>query len=213
MSGRTAGLVPRFGDASDYLRARDVLLGANYSEEGLRRMLGDVDPSSLQEVDTPLILRRAQTGTTLETLARLFLLGVSVDTAAARRAVFPMPLERWVKANLVRLRGGQVAPLVRLVPYQGLVLAADVPARLRSGAARDSVLGVAKSSMLLARSVISRRTLRTLDLGTGCGILALLASRHSDEVYATDKNPRAIAFSQFNARFNGVGKVRWLSGE
>ena len=39
-----------------------------------------------------------------------------------------------------------------------------------------------------------------LDLGTGCGIQALLAAKHSERVVATDVNERALAFAAFNAR-------------
>src|SRR5690606_6221158 len=45
---------------------------------------------------------------------------------------------------------------------------------------------------------------RTLDLGTGCGIQALHAARHSDAVVATDISRRALAFAGFNAALAGV---------
>lgn len=207
------GSIIGFDDASGHLRMRDVLTGANYSEEGLRAALGHSDLLGIQELDIPPALRRTRAGTSLDTLIRLFFLGVSVELDAARRAVRPMPLESWLGAGLLGLRDGQVAPLVKLLPYQGLLLAADMPAKIRRGAPDDFVLGLGKSSALLAHTVVPRRARRTLDIGTGCGVLALLASAHSDRVYATDKNPRAAAFAQFNARVNGIANVEFLTGE
>ena len=54
---------------------------------------------------------------------------------------------------------------------------------------------------------------RVLDLGTGCGIVALLAASHSEQVCAVDLNPRAVSFALFNSRLNGLGNVTCLQGD
>jgi methylase of polypeptide subunit release factors len=51
-----------------------------------------------------------------------------------------------------------------------------------------------------------------LDIGTGSGIQALLAARHSSRVTATDINPRAIAFARFNALLNDMSAIECLQG-
>jgi hypothetical protein len=208
-----AGRVLGFDDPGDHLRARDVLVHANYSEEGLREALGSSDLLDNRVIDIPPGLRRTQAGTPLHILIRLFFFGVPVELDAARRAVHPMRLEGWTRANLVALRDGQAVPLVKVLPYQGLLLAADIPAWIRTGASEDFVLGVGKASALLAHTMIRRQARQILDLGTGCGVLALLASPHSGHVYATDKNPRAAAFAHFNAQLNGIANVECLTGD
>jgi len=58
----------------------------------------------------------------------------------------------------------------------------------------------------LAQSVKETDTL--FDMGTGCGILAVIAARKALRVVATDLNPHAVECSRLNAETNNVaGKV------
>ncbi len=45
---------------------------------------------------------------------------------------------------------------------------------------------------------------RVLDMGTGCGVNAILAASQSDDVVGVDINPYAIAAAKSNAAKNGV---------
>src|SRR5581483_11200196 len=65
----------------------------------------------------------------------------------------------------------------------------------------------------LAKLTVRRRVGSALDLGTGCGILALLAADHAGRVVATDVNPRAVNMAAFNARLNGLENVEALTGD
>lgn len=209
----TGGQPVGFSDLGECRRARDVFEAADYTETGLRQALGVAELLWTGPLQLPPGLRRTRGGTPLDTLIRLFFFGVPVDADAARRAVHPMPLGDWIGAGLLAEREGQVAPLVKALPYHGLLFVADMPARIRMGAADDFVLGVSQSSVLMAHTVVPRPAPRALDLGTGCGILALLASPASERVYATDKNARAVAFAAFNARLNGVANVEFRTGD
>jgi SAM-dependent methyltransferase len=202
-----------FDDAGDFRRARDVLDGVNYTEQGLQEALGKADLLEIGPLDEHTMPRRIRTETPLHSLIRLFFLGVPAPLEAVRRAVHPMSVDSWQHAGLLGFRDGEVRPLVKLAPYQGLVFAADLRARMRSGTSADFVLGVSKSSTLVGHTTPRQQVRRTLDLGTGCGVLALLASRHSEHVSATDKNPRAVAFAQFNTALNGITNVECLTGD
>jgi hypothetical protein len=114
-----------------------------------------------------------------------------------------------------------VAPLVDLRPYNftdswGTTdwwIASD-PGELAIGTAlpEDHVLGVGGASLTLSGLQLERSSALTLDLGTGCGIQAMHASRHSDRVIATDISQRALDFAELNAELNGIRNIEFRLG-
>jgi release factor glutamine methyltransferase len=62
----------------------------------------------------------------------------------------------------------------------------------------------AEDSVMMAENLRLDPGERVLDLGTGCGILAILAALMGGEVVATDVNPDAISCAGENARRHGV---------
>ncbi|NMM31363.1 MAG: methyltransferase, partial [Cellulomonas sp.] len=73
----------------------------------------------------------------------------------------------------------------------------------------DHVLGVGGASTTLAQVTVRGPRWRVLDLGTGCGIQSLHASRHSAKVVGTDISHRALAFARFNAELAGLAPDRF----
>src|SRR6266508_4516453 len=67
-------------------------------------------------------------------------------------------------------------------------------------------------SASLAALLVRRRVRSTLDVGTGCGVLALMTARHSERVVGVDTNPRALNFARFNAALNDVHNVEFREG-
>ncbi|BDO43340.1 methyltransferase [Cellulomonas sp. NTE-D12] len=72
----------------------------------------------------------------------------------------------------------------------------------------DHVLGIGGASVTLAGATVPTRVDRVLDLGTGCGVQALHASRHARHVTATDVSDRALAFAAFNLALAGLDPSR-----
>jgi SAM-dependent methyltransferase len=201
------------GDPDDIRCLREVLARANYTEAGILDALAVSELSTPRASDIPPLLRRTNQGTRLDTLIRLFLIGVPTDLSATRQSLQPMALERWIETGFLTCRDGEVRALVKLLPYKGLVLAFDAPRGLETGARSDFVMGIGSSTLTLANLAIRRRCRLTLDLGTGCGVQAFLAAPHSDQVCAVDRNPRACNFAAFNAQLNGLTNVECRAGD
>ena len=202
----------RFDDAADYRRIRDTLAAASYDDRGVSEALGE-SVASLAGKKLPVLLRRTGGGAPLETLIRLFILGVRVETEAAKVALAPMGPEWWAARGLVTVDADGVQAAVQLRCYQGLVVAFDFHRRGGSALPPDYVMGISPSSLTLAGLTIRQPSRSSLDLGTGSGFQAFLAAGHSDRVVATDRNPRAVEIASFNARLNELPHVDVREGD
>ena len=203
---------PSLDDEQGAVALRAALSRAGYTPDAVRTALAADGEGSPDLADLPVHLRRLPRGEPLTTLITLFLLcePVPVDDLAA--ALDPLAPESLVRLGLVERRGSLVAPRVRLVPFGDLVLACDRSSEGSQEAAPDYVAGVHAPSITLAKLAVRRRVEATLDLGTGLGVQALIAARHSTRVTAIDLNARALHFARFNALLNGVSNIEFREG-
>lgn len=204
---------PGFPDSDDALRLREALDRAGYGGDGVAARLGVATTLAVRPADVAPWTRRTREGTSLDTLIRLFLLGRSEARTAAERALAPLSLERAEACGVLETSGDRATPLLTLLPFEGLVLAADRSRDPATRARDDFVMGIGKGSRILAHALLPPRAdaaggpsaaAPCLDLGTGCGALALLFGRGGAPVVATDRNPRALAFARFNAALAGA---------
>ena len=137
------------------------------------------------------------------------------DRRATRDAHPPVPSRRASQAHggqaldraslasfealgLMGVADGLARGLVRLVPHGDIVLASGPP-----GSRWDPCRlcrRPASAVVTLADLTIRRPVGTALDVGTGCGIQALLAARHAERVVATDINERALVFAAVECR-------------
>ena len=204
-----------FRDEREYGRAARVLQAADFTETAIRTVIEREAILSMPASDVPRILRRTRDLSPLDTLIRLFFLGVPVPAQAVRGALAPMSPASWVEAGLLAPPGsdGQVDPLIQIWPVSGLLLAVDLPWRRSTAPEADFVVPPGPLTLQLANAVIRRPCERVLDLGTGSGALALLAAPFAESVTATDTNQRALAFTRFNSRLNQLDNVCCLAGD
>jgi hypothetical protein len=194
------------GEALDALRR--ALESADYTVEGIEERLG-TNELSLRPIDTAVHLRRLRDDP-FGTLARLFLLGESVQADRLAAAVTPLDVARLAETGLIERAGASISATARLAPHGEYYVASD--GGTEATTPFDFVPGIQSPSVTLAKLAVRRRVRRALDVGTGCGIQALLAAKHAEHVVATDVNPRALAFTAFNARLNVIDNIELRLG-
>ena len=191
---------------------RKVLADADYTHDGLTRALGLSTYASAALTEFPVLLKALAPGTPLSILIQVFLLGYPVDVAAIEPVIRPLTPERLEALGVIMIESGSVLPQVRLRLYRGYLFAADRRPKEIKDITPDFVLEINPTSAHVADITPRRRVASALDIGSGSGVLSILAAAHCDKVVATDINPRALNFTAFNAQLNGVSNIECLQG-
>lgn len=76
----------------------------------------------------------------------------------------------------------------------------------------DFVLGLGGAGRTLVSITPRERVGTAVDIGTGCGIQALLLARHSTRVIATDVSARALRLAALSADLSGVTGIDFRTG-
>jgi hypothetical protein len=193
-------------------RLREALLTASFNADRILETLGVKSMRELTELSAENAIERTAGDDPLHVFLRLFVAGLPCRSEAARAAFEPLSLERCADGGLLSLRNDEVIADVGMTATDGLILAFD---RLWPGQfeePEDYVMGPSDSARYLSRFMIPEPCDRSLDLGTGCGLLALLEAGRSGHVVASDINPRATAFTVFNAHLNALDNVETVVG-
>ena len=214
-------VVPELLDA---LRAD--LAAAAYTVEHVEELLGPVASGALDRGEALPALRATDPaapagGDPAAVLTRCFVLGAPVPHRSLARALATVGVDGAARLGLVDVAGhgdhDEVRARVDLRPYAvtdgagdaAWWVVSDLGELATGGALRtDHVLGVGGASVTLAQATVRDPRRRVLDLGTGCGVQALHASRHADHVVATDLSTRALAFARFTTALAGLGQDR-----
>jgi SAM-dependent methyltransferase len=197
--------VIRPADPAALARIRQALVDADYTEEEVRDAL-EVSGRALAPEDIPVLVRKLASAEPLHTLLRLFRLGQGVAVNEVAKA---MPLDDAVAAGLVTVDGDVARSPFGLDVFEELYLLRDRAASA-DHVRPDHVLGVSPSTQALAALAIRRPMQRALDLGTGCGAVALALARDAAHVVATDVSERALGIASFNAALNDAGNVSFV---
>lgn len=181
----------------------DHLTAIGFTEEGLRTAAGaqSSDPWSFASGDVHT------EGSPLSVISKLFCHGIAVDRRHADAAFGLLRAADLEELGIAEIDGDVVRPRSLIRPYQGLFVTSDLP-----GSQSEIVLGAVPATETLARLTLRKPAARALDLGTGCGLQAMLLARHAKYVAAIDINPHATALAQFNASLNGLNNIDVLEG-
>lgn len=202
----------RIPDQPPLSTLRDYLFEADYSnqrlntefglEQGLRADLQNLQP----------LLERTSGDTLLALLARLFFVGWPVRAQLCQRHLRADIFQLCLDAGVFVREGEDVAPSVVITPFKDNSLYASDAPRLRPGNP-DAVMGPSKVTGLFERAILRNHGRSLLDIGTGCGVLSVMAAAFSDRVIGTDINARAIEFARFNAALNGITNAQFIAGD
>jgi release factor glutamine methyltransferase len=78
----------------------------------------------------------------------------------------------------------------------------------------ENVYEPAEDSFLFAENLTVDEGERVLDMGTGCGILSVVAAARAGGVVAVDVNPYAVRCARDNAAFNNIrGKIAFIQDD
>ena len=191
---------------------REVLVAASFTGEKIGEVLGSGDEIVSRSAGIPVQIRQLEEHGTFGALVRLLILDLDVPVDQLAAAITPLTIDDLARLRVIEKRDGLARPLVRIVPHDHLLITSDVRLRAGEAAPADHVPGVHRPSVTLAHLTIRRPVHSFLDLGTGCGVEALLASAHSERVVASDVSTRAVNFAAFNAQLNLAPNIEFRAG-
>ena len=193
-------------------RLRSYFEEAGYTETGLASRGSLSEFASAETRGLPRMMERTSEPSPGNALIRLFWLGLEQSREAVAKVIPEDVLTILLESGLVEAAGPAMVPQVAFWPWGKFLVATDLYSAFKM-ARRDLVLWPNPTTHTLWRHAIRGRSAATLDLGTGSGVIGLLAAANSDTVVASDLNPRAIEFARFNATLNGVANMETVLGD
>jgi carbamoyltransferase len=199
---------------------REHLRAAGYTEERISKRLRVRHPATIQLPSYPIYQERLQQRPdSLSILISLFMLQNEVQPEAANAALTASVIDELLTVGVLRqASSGAVAANVSVYPCSGSYFITDhrfqPPWPNTYAAPAQPVMHLGQDSYALAYlSPKPPKGGRVLDLCTGSGLHAILATRRAKYVVGVDINSRAVNFARFNAALNGVGtKVDFRCG-
>lgn len=140
----------------------------------------------------------------IDNLITLFIDGQQVSVDLIAKQISSGFVDAAIDMGLVETSSGFLKSPFCLFPCYGKYFVTDQAAK---NTAINQVMFLWGESFILGGFVKRGTRRRAIDLGTGSGIHAILASDHSARVVAADVSPRALSFTAFNAALNNTSNV------
>jgi methylase of polypeptide subunit release factors len=187
---------------------RSGLDGAGFRPDRLRALLGADSMFAYHARHKPLAALRGERP--LSVFVELLLAGRRVELPALRRVLSEETVAGLAECGVLRVDGDEVSSAVAIEPLDDVLLVGDVPTL--GEPELEYAAPSSPSSLQLARLTVRRDVERTLDLGTGAGLQAVLAAGHSRHVLGVDLNRHALGHAALALALNGRTNVELREG-
>jgi carbamoyltransferase len=197
--------------SSDLKPVFNFLTDAGYTERNVieKLRIDDLDAITIKNIDYYLKVRLKENNK-LDVVIQLFLLCCSITLDKAIETFGESLLDLMIKAKLLEKKDSVICSPVDVFPIRGFYIATDHAFSRLS--VRKKVYPLMGDSLCLARGILEENVESSLDLCTGSGVQAIVASEYSQKVIGVDINPRALNFARFNALLNQVENVEFREG-
>jgi SAM-dependent methyltransferase len=196
------------------------LSDAGFSEIPVRERLGFEDLADLDWRAVPIYrAERLAARDPLDLAIDLFLLQGTLPPGEVHRLFSVCEREALIRSGVLSIDGsGKARARASFFLVGDRLIISDhawpaLPHPGYTSTPYDQVMSVGFDSRLLARCTTRRSFRFALDLCTGSGMHALLASTHAAEVLAVDINPRAVDCANFNAQVSGASNLKAVVGD
>jgi methylase of polypeptide subunit release factors len=197
----------RTSDAATIDTIRTLLERADYTRDGIAAIGVEVG-LGVRRPDVPILRHALEPVEPLATLVRLFLLIEPVESAHLDDVAGPAAIAL-IEAGFVRREGNLAVPTTSLTPWREFIICHDPDPSGQLWPEHVSGPTPAAETLL---ALVTAGGGRALDLGTGCGLLAVALSRDVETIVGTDVNPAAARFARQNARLNGLANLEVREG-
>lgn len=192
----------------------DYLRESGFTPSGVQQRIQSDSLPGRHLQNLPLLLYRTRDLDALNVLLRWFIVGEPVPKELAQRLIPSEILGLLAQCGLLDSTGETLASSVMFTPFENLWIATDTYSRLSQGTGVDDVLMINSTTIFLMNLAIRTPCRSLLDLGTGCGVVAVTMSQQvAQQVTATDLSSRSGIFARFNAWLNGRENVEVLTGD
>jgi SAM-dependent methyltransferase len=145
-----------------------------------------------------------------------FLSGKAEDTAALAHALAARVIDALVRFGLAVPESGKLVPQFQAKTVGPHLVFSDIHRsmrRMRHSGDRDTYVDPMWDAPVIASMLVRDPAQNGLDMGCGCGVIALAMSTYCKQVTALDVNPRALMLARFNVALNGVANVTVASSD
>ncbi len=160
--------------------------------------------------EIPLWEYKFRDNSPLSLLVRLFLLGVKVKETLLKEIFASEEIKELTRMDILKIsHENEITSQIKIFPFNKYIFICDFN---KPDHVEEPVYSPGIESTILTEAMIKQSCNTVLDLGTGTGILAILASEYSKRVVGVDVNPRAVYFAKLNLFLNGIDNVEFRLG-